>query len=399
MDDASSDKIKITNESAELLCKQRSQINQLKSIIYNLPGDIYWKDTAGVWLGVNKTGLESLIRMGFAKSEEDVIGKTDYQLFDKSTADEYRKNDLEVMRLGVQNTTEEAVLLPNGQTIIQLSTKRPLRDESGQIIGIVGNTIDITHLKKIEADLRIAKENAEQLSSVKMDFIRNMEHDIRTPLTGAWGISKYLHEQENSDPEKKELLGGITSCVKELLSFCDTIIHFSRLDSKIIPLSNAAFDVRQLLTRLYDMEWLAAKDKQLDLLFECDDDVPTLIMGDEYRLYRILLNLISNAIKFTHAGKVYMHVKQAKKMQNTILLEFIIQDTGIGIPQDKQSYIFEIFSRINPSNQGKYTGLGLGLHIVKRYIQELKGDIIVESEIEKGSTFICTIPFGLPHQK
>lgn len=382
---------------AELTTKHQAQMNQLKAVIDNVPGDIYWKDTEGVWLGVNRIGLESLINMGFVQSEKDVIGKTDYEIFDKLTADEYRKNDLKVMNTGIENTNEEMAILPNGNTIIQLSTKRPLRDENGQIVGIVGNTVDISHLKKIEAELRVAKEIAEQVTSIKMDFIRNMEHDIRTPLTGAWGISKYLFEEEKDNSERKELLGDIASCIKELLNFCNTIINYSRMDSATVPVLHKAVNIPLLMKKLRDTELMTAKYKKLELTMECDKDVPSEVIGDEYRLHRILLNLISNAIKFTHSGSVSVNVKKVKKTKEGILLQFVVKDTGIGIPLEKQNSIFEIFSRINPSNQGKYAGLGLGLEIVKRYTHELEGEIALESKMGKGSTFTCTIPFKLPH--
>lgn len=133
-------------EQEHVIEEQQNKINQLdtenfqlKNLIDNLPGDIYWKNKEGIWSGVNKRGAQSLLQIGFIRDRTDVIGKSDYQLFSKETADEYRKNDLEVMNLKAEMTREEVNQLPNGEKIIQLSTKRPLWDKEGNVVGVVGN--------------------------------------------------------------------------------------------------------------------------------------------------------------------------------------------------------------------------------------------------------------------
>ena len=145
------EQIKPDNKIQELMYeveKLKSAVFQLKNIIDNLPGDIYWKDINGVWSGVNVTGAKTLIKMRLINNHDEVIGKTDHELFNKETADLFRKHDMDVMQTGTELTKEETNILPSGEKIIQLSTKKPLRDEHGNICGIIGNTIDITHLKK-----------------------------------------------------------------------------------------------------------------------------------------------------------------------------------------------------------------------------------------------------------
>ncbi len=379
----------------EIIEKRISEVFQLKYILENLPGDVYWKDANGVYLGMNTTGLESLRRMGFIRKREGVIGKTDYDLFEKETADEFRKSDLMVQETGIPITREEIAILPSGETIIQLSTKRPLRDEKSYIIGIIGNTIDITYLKKIESDLREAKEKAEVSDQIKTDFLRNMEHDIRTPFTGAWGIAHHLREQE-TDAEKKELLGAIVKCTKELLDFCNTILDFSRDENISSPILAKKFNVREVLERIVSLEQPAAKNKKLDFVFNYDDNIPNILIGDENRLLRIILNLTSNAIKFTPDGYIKLIAKLAKRDGKKVILKIEVEDTGIGIPEEKQNFIYEAFSRITPSNQGKYSGIGLGLRIVKRMVEEMEGEIELISNLGKGSTFTCILPFQLP---
>ncbi|MCD6047757.1 MAG: Aerobic respiration control sensor protein ArcB [Gammaproteobacteria bacterium] len=152
-----------------IIKKQKTEIFQLRSVLENLPGSIYWKDKNGIYLGRNTFSMEKMQSANLEHNlEKDaVIGKTDYDFFPKEVADAYRKNDLEVMNKGIEITSEEGVSLPDGSKLIQLSSKRPLHDEKNNIIGVIGNTVDITHLKKIEAELREAKETAEEALRAK----------------------------------------------------------------------------------------------------------------------------------------------------------------------------------------------------------------------------------------
>lgn len=369
------------------------EIYRLKNVIENLPGSIYWKDQNGVYLGVNCFSIEKMRSVNLAW--QDIVGKTDYDLFPKEVADAYRKNDLEVMTSGHESSREEVITLPNGEILIQLSSKRPLRDEQGDIVGIVGNTVDITYLKKVESELREAKEKAEAANQLKMAFIRDMEHDIRTPFSGIYSITKYLYEQE-TEPNKKEFLGHVVNSSKELLNYCNTILDFSRIESGVLPLTEKKFNLHKLLDSVIMIENPAAQFKNLELLFEQSSDLPQIILGDQYRLHRILINLLSNAIKFTKTGFIKLTAKLQKTDSRQAIISFIIEDTGIGIPPHQQEIIFEKFTRVIPANKNLYKGNGLGLKAVKQFTEELEGEIELASELDRGSIFICTLPFKLP---
>lgn len=145
------------------------------------------------------------------------------------------------------------------------------------------------------------------------------------------------------------------------------------------------------------MEALAAEAKKLNIICEYAEDVPYILIGDSYRLQRILLNLTSNAIKFTQEGYVKIKIKLAKKVDDKkLVLRISIEDSGIGIPKELQINVYEKFNRLNPSNQGFYKGAGLGLSIVKQFISEMGGEIDLKSEVNIGSIFMCTLPFDLP---
>lgn len=391
------------NEHEKQLLQLRKKLQQknmeifhLKSILDSLPGSVYWKDKNGIYLGRNSYSIEKMESVGLEKNTnpDNIAGKTDYNIFPKEVADRYREHDLKVLKFGKEISSEEPVTLPNGKTLIQLSTKRPLRDENGTIIGVIGNTVDITYQKKIEAALIKAKEQAENAARVKTNFIRNMEHDIRTPFSGIWGIANYLWEHEEEET-KKELLGEVTQSAKQLLDYCNGILDFAKTESGALPVLEKKFNLKDLLDNTIIAEKPAARHKKLELLFKQTNDLPTFVIGDAYRLSRILINLVSNAIKFTENGKITVEIKRVKGAGDC-LIQFIIADTGIGISKEQHDFIFEKFSKLSPSSKGKYRGLGLGLRVVKQFVYEMEGEIDLKSKPNQGTTFACTIPFKLP---
>lgn len=376
----------------------QAEIFRLKSIIEHLPGSIYWKDENGVYLGRNKYSLEKMQNDEYEQAtahKDEVIGKTDYDLFSKEIADRFRCNDLHVMETRQEFSMEEAAILPNGKTMVQLSTKRPIYDQEGKVVGIVGNTVDITHLKEVEAELRKEHARAEQANLIKTEFMRNMEHDIRTPFSGVLGMAHYLWEGEK-DSVKKGCLNDIVQCAKELLDYCNTILDFSKIESGLHVIADKKFYLHNIIDSIVKIELPAAKLKQLSLILEYDAQIPKVLVGDAHRLHRILVNLLSNAIKFTQQGHIKLKVSLLGSEHPSTLVRFIIEDTGVGIPEDKQEYIFEKFSRLSQSNKGFYKGIGLGLRIVKQFMHEMNGEIDVISQVGKGTTFVCTIPFRRP---
>lgn len=255
--------------------------------------------------------------------------------------------------------------------------------------------VSIPDQGKIENNLSHMLETAGIANALKAEFIQNMEHDIRTPFHGIWMLASLLESKE-TDPSKKESLSDISKSAKELLDYCNGILEFIKAEEKSVPVLAKKFDLWRLIDKIVTMEIPAAKIKNLILLMNFSEEIPRVVIGDEHRLQRILINLVGNAIKFTHTGFVKISVKLAKKENKEIVLQIYIEDTGIGIPEDKMIYIYEKFTRINPASQGVYKGTGLGLRLVKQLIEEVDGEIDVKSEVGKGTTFVCTIPFKLP---
>ncbi|KTD42771.1 ATP-binding protein [Legionella parisiensis] len=370
------------------------QYAQLKNLLDVLPGDVYWKDLKGIWSGINQRCVQSLHHMKFINKcdESEVLGKTDYELFGKKTADVYRANDLEVIEKNVELSREEITLLPSGEEVVLLSTKRPLLDKSGKVIGILGNTINITYLKNVESELKEAKEKAEAANRAKDEFIRNMSHDIRTPLSGIIGMSSIL-EREVQNSQEKEYAHMINISGEQLLALLNGVLDIIAAGSQQENIFNETVgNVHDLIRSIADLELPTIALKKLDLFISIDGNTPEWITTDIVKLHRILLNLLGNAVKFTEKGFIEIGVRPKADHHEKMFLEFFVKDSGPGIkPKDKDK-IFKRFYRATPSHQGIYTGHGVGLHIVKRYTQVLKGKIRVDSTIHAGTTFTLTIP-------
>lgn len=364
---------------------------QLKNLIDNLPDGIYWKDKNGLWSGVNKQEAQNLNKMGFITDCPDILGKSDYQLFDKETADEYRKNDIEVMTNQVEITREEINKLPNGEILVQLATKRPLWDREGNVVGIVGNTVDISYLKKIEGEVKIAMEKSEIANKAKTEFLENMRHDIRTPLTGIVGFADIL-KLESDNVQIKEYAENLVASSHALLDLLDEVLEAVRVSSGEIPKLKKKFDLKKSLQQIIDLNRAKAAQKKLELSLNFDPSIPEHLIGDKVRVNRIVLELITNALNFTNNGFVRLSAELAKRNNRELIIKLIVEDSGIGVPPERQQEIYVQFTRLTPSYQGIYKGTGLGLSVVKQFIDELGGEIYLESEPRKGSKFICIIP-------
>jgi two-component system aerobic respiration control sensor histidine kinase ArcB len=367
------------------------QLKMLDDIISLMPGNVYWIDREGYYLGCNDNEAQ---HVGL-EHRHNIIGKKNIDMPEFIHPDRLDEINERVMTTGQSITVEEPAILKDGSEAIFLSNKVPLKDNNANIVGLLGISIDITDRKNKENELKLAKEKAEEAILIKNDFIKNIEHDLRTPFSGLLGISELLLDMED-DPEKKAMVDHIVSAAKQLLDYHNKVLDFSKISTGKLPVSKRKFNLRNLIENIVSIEKPAAINKHLDFIYNYDSNIPPVLIGDEYRVNRILLNLIGNAIKFTKQGAINISIKLQSAKDKVIILDFIVKDTGIGIPTEKQMYIFEQFTRLNPSNQGEYTGLGIGLKVVKEFTQDLSGDIDLHSEINKGTKYTITIPFEVP---
>ncbi len=367
------------------------KIRHLDSIIALLPGHVYWLDRSNVLEGCNDLQAQALK----LSSRKAIIGKRILDLLPYDQAIALDSVNLRVMETGEPYTGEEKADMASGPGIY-LSKKVPLYGQTGEVIGLLGVSFDITDRKRMEKELKLAKEKAELADQTKTDFIRNIEHDIRTPLCGIKSVTKYLETIE-TDAKKKTFLSDIEIATNELLNYLDNIMEFSQINTGASPVILKEFDLEQVIKGIINLELAAAKDKRLELILNYEAGLPNKVIGDRFRLHRMLLNLVNNAIKFTDHGYVKINVSLVEQVtENEVVLRIAVEDTGIGIAKKNHELIYEKFTRCDPSNKGIYKGTGLGLWIVKQFIMDLDGQIYLESELGKGSQFTCVLPFRLP---
>jgi len=410
----------------ELIKTKLSTDKIFQNIIDALPVLLFWTDKKNIYLGNN---ARHAIAFGFDSAKE-VIGRTLYDTFlnvdfDSSITDRICKEHKEIMRIGKGQILEYTVSLfdsnHNKRQATYLSQKYPLFDENGEVIGVTGISMDITELKDTQEALTKAKEKAEASSAAKSEFIANMSHDLRTPMMGVIGmLQALLYTMEDAErkiqenpvcsPEKYEnifqdlfsrireytMIAQLSS--QELIELLNEILETARLESGHQQIKQESFDLSVLIQKAMNLLQSIAVHKQLYFSVHIDHRIPRYLKGSQLYLHRSLLNLISNALKFTDHGSVAINVgikdpADKYKKGDQISLIISIRDTGIGIPEDKFNQIFEHFSRLTSSYQGIYKGSGLGLYSVKQYVDAMDGKVSVESEVGKGSCFTLTIPF------
>jgi two-component system, OmpR family, aerobic respiration control sensor histidine kinase ArcB len=369
---------------------QEQMQSTLENIVANMPGHVYWKDKTGIYLGCNNRQAKSL---GFQYGYE-IVGKTDFDLpWGENKAELFQRNDQHIMEIGETEIIEEKSQV-DGKDAIVLSHKSPMRDKQGNITGILGISIDISERKKIETELHRAKELAEAASHAKTEFLENMRHDIRTPLTGIVGFSDII-KSEADNPHIKEYADNLVASSHALLDLMDEVLEAIRVSSGEIPGLKKKFVLNQIVQHALDLNKAKAAAKRLDFTLDFDMDIPKYLIGDSVRLHRIILELLANALNFTDVGFVKLTVQLASRNNREIIIKLIVEDSGMGIPKDKQQEIFLHFKRLTPSYKGIYKGGGLGLAVIKQFIDDLDGEIYVDSELQRGSTFTCVIPLKI----
>lgn len=398
-------KTRLSQSEVKLLQMQdalhtKSAFYNFENVIAHLPGYVYWKDSKGIYQGCN----DNLVKAAGLSSGTEVVGKTDYDIakilgWPRETAKSFRNIDMEVMRSKIPKLSieEPPFVIAGGGTIYLLSSKVPLYDSGHNVVGIVGISVDITERKLMEEDLRAAKETAEEANRAKTIFLANMSHDIKTPLAGIISTAENI-TLSAKDPEYKASAANISESGLRLLDLMNELIELSRIDAGIVTNKEIKFNLRSLIDDIALLMKPTLIHRSLKLERRYDGNIPNILVGNRSYVFRILLNLVANAIKFTKKGKISISAKMAKTDESNVAIKLIVQDTGIGIPKDKQQAIFERFTRLTHSYEGIYKGSGLGLYMVKQFIDEMKGEIRVDSEPGKGSKFICLIPLKFSEQ-
>lgn len=370
----------------------------LDSLMNNSPDNIYFKDVQGRYLRINPAKA----RRSNLKDPIDAIGKSDFDFFPVEHAQAALNDELKVLRSGVPLLAkEEPIVYADGSRAWMSTTKLPLKDQQGNVIGTFGVSHDITPLKNAQEALRKAAEAADAANRAKSDFLANMSHEIRTPLNAVLGMTELVLGTPLT-PVQRDYLRLVHESGESLLTVINDILDFSKIEAGKLQLEDTPFDFREFLGDTLKSLGLRAHRKGLELVGRIAPEVPEILVGDPNRVRQVVVNLIGNAIKFTEKGEILLSVYLDKSTpavakdaldEETIQLHFEVKDTGIGIPAEKFASIFQAFEQADASTTRKYGGTGLGLAISSRLVELMGGRIWVDSELGRGSTFHFTVNF------
>lgn len=280
--------------------------------------------------------------------------------------------------------------------LLAITGKAKTRNEGGSL-SVVGTVQDVTDRMEREELIR-EKELAIKSAQLKQEFLANTSHEIRTPLNAILQFTRILID-ESPRTEQVKYLNLIKNAGSTLLAVVNDVLDFSKIEAGKMDFSESNFELLPLMDSVIAIMELKAHEEKLMLNKFVDDNLPQFLIGDPVRLNQILINLINNAIKYTQEGFVNIHIRLKSRLKEKVVVEFLIEDSGIGIPADKLDFIFLGFQRIDSDLNRKYSGTGLGLTIVEQLVKLQGGKISVESVEGKGSTFIFSLPFTIGEQK
>lgn len=360
--------------------KLRESEGRFKAIASNTPDYIVMQDSQLKYIFVVNSPL------GLA--EEEMIGKTDYYFFPKEKADELASAKQKVMETGKPLHLEPALTSKEGIAEFYDGTYVPKYDNDGKIDGVIGYFRNVTERKQAEKEIMNAKLMAESASRAKSQFLANMSHELRTPLNAIIGFSDVLNSKVAGELTEKQqsYIKNINNSGKHLLAVINDVLDLSKIESGKMELECEKFSAAEMFNEVLTMMVPMASKKNISIIVDNKAWTDELF-ADRLKIKQILYNLLSNAIKFTpDHGKVFVIAEKKDKE-----VRISVSDSGIGIPQNMQDSIFNPFTQVDASNRRVYGGTGLGLALVKQFVEMHKGSIWVESEEGKGSTFTFTI--------
>ncbi|MEO5334380.1 MAG: response regulator [Magnetococcus sp. YQC-5] len=290
---------------------------------------------------------------------------------------------------------EAFLIQPNKTKIPILVSTSVLMKDSNTVQNVLVMIKDITALKEVTIKLEQAKREADAANKAKSLFVANMSHEIRTPMNAILGMT-HLCLQTKTTSQQKDYLEKIYNAANGLLRIINEILDFSKIEAGKLEVESVAFHLDDVLRDLSTMATMRAHQKEVEVIFYVARGVPRTLIGDPLRLGQILINLSSNAVKFTESGEIVISVERVSETDTTSTLRFKVKDTGIGMTDQQISRLFQAFSQADDSTTRKYGGTGLGLTISKRLVELMGGEIRVDSKMGQGTTFQFTIRFDIP---
>lgn len=382
-----------------------SNLVATQTTIFNGVGHaVIFTDANGIIRRINKAGL-NLIEY----STEEVLGKLTPLAFHDLEEIVSRAKELTI-ELGVQvypnfetvviktrgdnnvDTNEWTYISKSGKRVPVWASVTCVKNTEGIILGYLVVSEDYTIKKQVEFELINAKNLAEQAVYAKDSFLANMSHEIRTPLNAIIGFTELI-TQSDLNSAQLNFVNNIQIAGDNLLLIINDILDLSKIEPGQLTIEYHPFNLKSILKHVYDLLIIKASEHNLEFNLFLDTSLPEFVVGDKGRINQIIMNLAGNAIKFTNEGEVTISVKKIAETDETYLLKFSVKDTGIGIPEDKLTFIFDRFTQAEASTTRKFGGTGLGLNIVKQLVELQNGQIQVKSELGSGSEFYFTLEF------
>jgi PAS domain S-box-containing protein len=317
----------------------------------------------------------------------------------------FTPEDAEQLSINVGNTIsnnvpyemEHQIVFGDEKAKWVFCTGVPIVDDKNNVIALKGVVQDITQKKQIDETIK-AKEKAEAANKAKSDFLANMSHEIRTPLNGIVGFTDLLLKM-NFDKDQFEYLNMVNESANTLMDIINNILDFSKIEAGKLELDFEEIDLHELSHQIINLFKYEANYKKIDLIINIDTKVPQYIIGDSIRLKQIILNLLSNAMKFTFSGHIKLNVKLVEEKDGFSKIKFSVKDTGIGIKIKNQKKIFQSFVQADSATTRKYGGTGLGLAISNQLLGLKKSELKLNSTFGEGSDFFFTIEFEKVNEK